>query len=160
MVKSIRLKHIFMDGLHFCFSPLAGAADGICAEINRPVASSLKQMAKDNIRLYFTPFTGASAGIKKELKHRKDSSLSLPILMTVDFLKFDRSWVLHPDVPVRCAALRHLVAFAKECVSERFWKALRMNHCSPSPRPSVLTMSRFFVSAIVLQYRQPCYRCC
>lgn len=41
--------------------------------------------------------------------------LSLPILLTVDFLKFDRSWVLHPDDPVRCAALRHLVAFAREC---------------------------------------------
>lgn len=41
--------------------------------------------------------------------------LSLPILLGVDFLKFDRSWVLHPEDPVRCAALRHLVAFAREC---------------------------------------------
>lgn len=41
--------------------------------------------------------------------------LSLPILLTVDFLKFDRSWVLHPDDTVRCAALRHLVGFAREC---------------------------------------------
>lgn len=41
--------------------------------------------------------------------------LSLPILLAVDFLKFDRSWILHPDDPVRVAALRHLVAFAREC---------------------------------------------
>ena len=40
--------------------------------------------------------------------------VSLPILLTVDFLKFDRSWILHPDDPVRCSALRHLVAFARE----------------------------------------------
>lgn len=43
------------------------------------------------------------------------SMLSLPILLTVDFLKFDRSWVLHQNDPVRRAALRHLVAFAREC---------------------------------------------
>lgn len=41
--------------------------------------------------------------------------LSLPILLTVNFLKFDRSWLRHVDDPVRCAALRHLVAFAREC---------------------------------------------
>jgi hypothetical protein len=75
MVKSIRLKYIFMDVLHFCFSPLAGAANAIRAEINRPAASSLKQLVKDDIRLYFAPFTGAIAGIKKELKRRKDPSM-------------------------------------------------------------------------------------
>jgi EAL domain-containing protein (putative c-di-GMP-specific phosphodiesterase class I) len=41
--------------------------------------------------------------------------LSLPILLSVDFLKFDRSWLAHRSDPVRCAALRHLVAFAREC---------------------------------------------
>jgi EAL domain-containing protein (putative c-di-GMP-specific phosphodiesterase class I) len=43
------------------------------------------------------------------------SMLSLPILMSVDFLKFDRSWLAHRSDRVRCAALRHLVAFAREC---------------------------------------------
>lgn len=43
------------------------------------------------------------------------SMLSLPIFLSVDFLKFDRSWLTHRSDPVRCAALRHLVAFAREC---------------------------------------------
>lgn len=41
--------------------------------------------------------------------------LSLPILLNVNFLKFDRSWLQHTADRVRCAALRHLVAFAREC---------------------------------------------
>lgn len=41
--------------------------------------------------------------------------LSLPVMLSVDFLKFDRSWVAHRNDPVRCSALRHLVAFAREC---------------------------------------------
>lgn len=43
------------------------------------------------------------------------SMLSLEILLSVHFLKFDRSWVRHVNNPVRCALLRHLVAFAREC---------------------------------------------
>lgn len=43
------------------------------------------------------------------------SMLSLPILLSVDYLKFDRSWIAHRNDPVRRAALRHLVAFAREC---------------------------------------------
>jgi EAL domain-containing protein (putative c-di-GMP-specific phosphodiesterase class I) len=43
------------------------------------------------------------------------SLVSLPILLAVNYMKFDRSWVLHPDDPARCALLRHLVAFAREC---------------------------------------------
>jgi EAL domain-containing protein (putative c-di-GMP-specific phosphodiesterase class I) len=43
------------------------------------------------------------------------SMLSLEILLAVDFLKFDRSWLQHLGNPVRCALLRHLVAFAREC---------------------------------------------
>lgn len=41
--------------------------------------------------------------------------LSIPVLLSVDYLKFDRSWLTHRHDPVRCAALRHLVAFAREC---------------------------------------------
>lgn len=43
------------------------------------------------------------------------SMLSLEILFSVDYLKFDRSWLQHRDNPQRCAMLRHLVAFAHEC---------------------------------------------
>lgn len=43
------------------------------------------------------------------------SMLSLEILLSVDYLKFDRSWLRHSDNPQRCAMLRHLVAFAHEC---------------------------------------------
>lgn len=43
------------------------------------------------------------------------SMLSIEILLSVDFLKFDRSWVGHLRNPVRCTLLRHLVAFARGC---------------------------------------------
>lgn len=42
------------------------------------------------------------------------SMLSLPIMLSVDVLKFDRSWITHRGDAVRRAALRHLVAFARE----------------------------------------------
>lgn len=60
-------------------------------------------------------FSGSNVELALDDIGAPRTMLSLPILLTVDFLKFDRSWVLHPDDPVRCAALRHLVAFAREC---------------------------------------------
>ncbi len=59
----------------------------------------------------------ASSGVELALDDigAAQSMLSLEIFLTVDFLKFDRSWVRHMDNPVRCALLRHLVAFAREC---------------------------------------------
>lgn len=42
------------------------------------------------------------------------SMLALPVLLGVDYLKFDRSWLSALEHSVPRAALRHLVAFARE----------------------------------------------
>lgn len=42
------------------------------------------------------------------------SMLALPVLLSVDYLKFDRSWLDALAHSVHRAALRHLVAFARE----------------------------------------------
>lgn len=60
-------------------------------------------------------FSGSAIELALDDIGAPHTMLSLPILLTVDFLKFDRSWLLHPDDLVRCAALRHLVGFAREC---------------------------------------------
>ncbi|AYH45829.1 EAL domain-containing protein [Azoarcus sp. DN11] len=60
-------------------------------------------------------FAGTSVGLALDDIGAPATMLSLPILLTVGFLKFDRSWVCHPDDKMRCAALKHLVAFAHDC---------------------------------------------
>lgn len=60
-------------------------------------------------------FSGSQVRLALDDIGAPGSMLSLPILLGVDYLKFDRSWVCYPDDPTRCSALRHLVAFAREC---------------------------------------------
>lgn len=59
-------------------------------------------------------FSGSNVKLALDDIGAPHSMLSLPIMLTVDFLKFDRSWLEYLDNPVRCSALRHLVAFAHE----------------------------------------------
>lgn len=57
--------------------------------------------------------------------------LSLPVMLSVDFLKFDRSWIAHRNDPVRCSALRHLVAFARQCGKKTILEGIE-NHAQLS----------------------------
>lgn len=60
-------------------------------------------------------FSGSSVELALDDIGAPRTMLSLSILLTVDFLKLDRSWLHSPNDPVHCAALRHLIGFAREC---------------------------------------------
>lgn len=59
-------------------------------------------------------FSGSNVELALDDIGAPHTMLSLPIMLTVDFLKFDRSWLEHIENPVHCSALRHLVTFARE----------------------------------------------
>lgn len=59
-------------------------------------------------------FSGSNVELALDDIGAPHTMLSLPIMLTVGFLKFDRSWLEYLDNSVRCSALRHLVAFAHE----------------------------------------------